>query len=161
MSWKKYLLCSEFSWLSKEGKGWLIDFGMATPLPDFRLPDRRGTRGFRAPEVLRGSKVQTSGSWTRSWNNSFTHFIMQRSTFGVLELSSWHYCAVIKLINASQLLCLTKPHPKRLVNILDKITREVCQVWTCGVEIIFILYLFRAGALICSMEGFYQGVSFT
>ena len=48
--------------------GWLVDFGMATPAE--RKPDRRGTRGFRAPEVLRGSLIQTTGNlmtWCQAW----------------------------------------------------------------------------------------------
>jgi len=61
--------------LLKEGKGWLIDFGMAMPSP--QLPDRRGTRGFRAPEVLRKSKVQTEGENDFLSNRFEPHYLCQ------------------------------------------------------------------------------------
>ena len=40
-----------------------MDFGLAIPRSTKQVgePDRRGTKGFRAPEVLRGSLKQTQG----------------------------------------------------------------------------------------------------
>jgi hypothetical protein len=47
---------------------------MAMPSP--QLPDRRGTRGFRAPEVLRKSKVQTEGENDFLSNRFEPHYLI-------------------------------------------------------------------------------------